>query len=93
MYGGPQVHDGSLNLPVIWGWGTTKQNQSNCRNHVTTHVISTIWLVLFKFCIRTRDSQSTVVHTYTSPNPWARFRIWKRPMRSQSDVYGIRIMG
>ena len=24
---------------------------------------------------------------YTSPNPWAHFRIWKRPMRSQSSVY------
>ena len=24
---------------------------------------------------------------YTSPNPWARFRMLKRPMRSQSGVY------
>ena len=24
---------------------------------------------------------------YTSPNPWAHFRIWKHPMRSQSGVY------
>jgi len=24
---------------------------------------------------------------YTSPNPWAFFRIWKCPIRSQSSVY------
>ena len=24
---------------------------------------------------------------YTGPNPWARFMIWKHPMRSQSGVY------
>jgi len=39
--------------------------------------------------MRVRRSGYTMDNRATSPNPWARFRIWKRPMRSRSGAIRI----